>query len=48
MSSLRSSNVYCSMYNCKSFYSKDKSVSFHGFPKEKECNVAWLNKNGVT
>lgn len=48
MSSLRNSNVYCSVYNCKTYYSDDKSISFHRFPKKKECNVVWINTNVVT
>jgi len=41
------SNVYCSVYNCNTYYCEDKSVSFHWFPKEKQCNVPWTNKNGI-
>ena len=41
------SNVYCSVYNCNTYYCEDKSVSFHWFPKEKQCTVPWTNKNGI-
>ena len=38
------SNVYCSVYNCNTYYCEDKSVSFYWFPKEKQCTVPWTNK----
>lgn len=47
MNEKKKSNVYCSVYGCKTFYSSDNSVSFHWFPNEKEGNVPWTNKNGI-
>jgi len=39
--------VYCNVFGCKTFYTEDKTISFHWFPKENEGVVPWTNKNGI-
>lgn len=47
MSGHKTSNVYCAVFGCKTFYANDKTISFHWFPKEREGNVPWTNKYDV-
>lgn len=40
------SNVYCSVYGCKTFYLTDNSISFHWFLEANKSKVQWTNQNG--
>lgn len=40
------SNVFCSVFGCKTYYSTDNSISFHWFPEANKSKVQWTNNNG--
>lgn len=40
-------NVYYSVYNCKTFYTTDNSISFPWFPEANETKVQRTINNGL-
>lgn len=44
MSKKRSGGTSCAISTCKNYYSKNKDIAYHVFPKEQNLRQEWIIK----